>query len=340
MTDSAVSTVSRSVHLLSRPVGVPTRDDFAVVEAPIPALGSGELLIRSLVMSVDPYMRSRMNDAKSYAPPFELDQPMTGGAVGVVVAANASRIPVGATVLHWQGWRDYAVVPEASAQVVDPDVAPVSAYLGVLGMPGLTAFGGLVQSGGFAPGDVVFVSAAAGAVGSLVGQLARLRGAARVIGSAGSADKVRYLTDELGFDAAFNYKDGPALAALKAAAPEGIDLYFDNVGGEQLEAAISRMNVHGRIALCGAISQYSATEPVPGPRNFVSVIGKRLRIQGLLAVDFAPLREQFVREVGAYLAAGQITYRETFVDGGVDAAVDAFLGLFSGQNTGKMIVRF
>jgi hypothetical protein len=340
MADPAVATVSRSVHLVSRPVGVPSREDFAVVEAPIPALGSGELLVRTLVMSVDPYMRSRMNDAKSYAPPFELDQPMTGGAVGVVAAANGTRIPVGATVLHWKGWRDYAVLPEASAQVVDPEVAPVSAYLGVLGMPGLTAFGGLVQSGGFQPGDVVFVSAAAGAVGSLVGQLARLRGAARVIGSAGSADKVRYLTDELGFDTAFNYKDGSVAAQLKAAAPDGIDLYFDNVGGEQLEAAISRLNVHGRIALCGAISQYSATEPVPGPRNFVSVIGKRLRIQGLLAGDFAPLQEQFNREVGAYLAAGQITYRETFVDGGVDAAVEAFLGLFNGDNTGKMIVRF
>ena len=214
-------------------------------------------------MSVDPYMRGRMNDAKSYIPPFQLEQAMDGGAVGEVIASDAERFAVGDHVLHGLGWREYADVDAKHAVKVDAELAPLSAYLGVLGMPGLTAYAGLLDVAAFKEGDAVFVSGAAGAVGSQVGQIARLKGASRVIGSAGSAEKVKWLVDELGFDAAFNYKEGPVLEQLRAAAPDGIDVYFDNVGGDHLEAAISTLNVHGRAAVCGAISGYNDTEPTP-----------------------------------------------------------------------------
>lgn len=226
-----------------------------------------------------------MNDVKSYIPPFQLDRPMDGGAVGEVVASADERFAVGDHVLHGLGWREYADVDAKHATPVDASLAPLSAYLGVLGMPGLTAYAGLFEVASFKEGDSVFVSGAAGAVGSLVGQFAKIKGASRVIGSAGSDEKVTLLTQKYGFDAAFNYKSGPVAEQLKEAAPEGIDVYFDNVGGDHLEAAISSLNVHGRATLCGAIAQYNATEPVPGPRNLALVIGKRLRLQGVLVGD-------------------------------------------------------
>jgi NADPH-dependent curcumin reductase CurA len=208
----------------------------------------------------------------------------------------------------------------------------------VLGMPGLTAYAGLLESAEFKAGDTVFVSGAAGAVGSLVGQLAKLKGAKRVIGSAGSAEKVRHLVEDLGFDAAFNYKDGPVAEQLEKAAPEGIDVYFDNVGGEHLEAAINSINLHGRIAVCGMISQYNATEPTPAPRNLAQIIAKRITIRGLLVLDHWGLQQQFVSEIAPLVSSGEIKYTETFVDG-IRNAPEAFLGLLSGANTGKMLVR-
>ncbi|WEH42007.1 NADP-dependent oxidoreductase [Streptomyces sp. NBC_01218] len=334
---AALPTSSREWHLVARPHGWPKAEDFALRETPVAAPAEGHVLVRNLYFSVDPYMRGRMNDVKSYTPPFQLDQPMDGGAVGEVVASNAEGIAVGDHVLHGLGWREYAEVPGERVAKVDPDVAPLSAYLGVLGMTGLTAYAGLLEVASLKEGDVVFVSGAAGAVGSQVGQIARLKGASRVIGSAGSDEKVKLLVEEYGFDAAFNYKNGPVRDQLREAAPDGIDVYFDNVGGEHLEAAISSFNVHGRAAICGMIAQYNSTEPTPAPRNLALVIGKRLRLEGLLVGDHTALRPKFVEEAAGWLASGELKYRETTVEG-IENGFDAFDGLMRGENTGKMIV--
>ncbi|NUS89851.1 MAG: NADP-dependent oxidoreductase [Streptomyces sp.] len=333
----AIPATSREWHLVARPQGWPKPEDFALRETPVTEPGPGRVLVRNLYMSVDPYMRGRMNDVKSYVPPFKLDHPMEGGAVGEVIASNAEGIAVGDHVLHFAGWREYAQVDAKYAVKVDPAAAPLSAYLGVLGMTGLTAYAGLLEVASFKEGDAVFVSGAAGAVGSEVGQIAKLKGASRVIGSAGSDEKVRLLTEEYGFDAAFNYKNGPVADQLKEAAPDGIDVYFDNVGGEHLEAAIGRLNVHGRITVCGMIAQYNVTEPPAAPRNLALVIGKRLRMQGMLVNDHQHLQKQFVEEVGGWLREGKLHYRETVVKG-IDNAADAFLGMLRGANIGKMIV--
>ncbi|GAA1580556.1 NADP-dependent oxidoreductase [Streptomyces globosus] len=336
---SQIPAVSREWHLIRRPQGWPVAEDFALREAPVAAPAPGRILVRNLHMSVDPYMRGRMNDVKSYVPPFRLDHPMDGGAVGEVVASAAEGFEAGDHVLHGLGWREYADVDAAHATKVDASLAPLSAYLGVLGMPGLTAYAGLFEVASFKEGDSVFVSGAAGAVGSLVGQFAKIKGAARVIGSAGSDGKVELLKDKYGFDAAFNYKNGPVAQALKEAAPEGIDVYFDNVGGDHLEAAISSLNVHGRATLCGAIAQYNNTEPAPGPRNLALAIGKRLRLQGVLVGDHAGLQPQFVEDVAGWLRSGRLVADETVVEG-IENATGAFLGMLRGENTGKMIVSF
>ena len=294
-------------------------------------------MVRNRFMSVDPYMRGRMNDVKSYVPPFALDAPLDGGAIGEVVAGEAGGVKPGDVVLHGLGWREYALVDAKGARKIDPDLAPVTAYLGVLGMTGLTAYAGLLDVAAMKPGETVFVSGAAGAVGSMVGQIAKLRGAGRVIGSAGSAAKVERLT-ALGFDAAFDYHDGPVSKQLRAAAPDGVDVYFDNVGGDHLEAAIGVMNVHGRAAICGMIAQYNATEPPAAPRNLALVIGKRLTLRGFLVSDHGHLREQFVQEVAGWLREGRLSYDETVIDG-IEQAPEAFLGLLRGENLGKMLVR-
>ncbi|NGM15294.1 NADP-dependent oxidoreductase [Verrucosispora sioxanthis] len=328
---------NREIQLAARPQGWPTEDNFRLVTAEVPTPGPGQLLVRNRYMSVDPYMRGRMNDVRSYVPPFALDAPLDGGAVGEVVDGSADGFAPGDTVLHGLGWRDYALVEARTARKVDPDLAPVTAYLGVLGMTGLTAYAGLLEVAAMRPGETVFVSGAAGAVGSMVGQVARLRGAGRVVGSAGSAAKVERLR-ALGFDAAFDYHDGPVRDLLRAAAPDGVDVYFDNVGGEHLEAAISSMNVHGRAAICGMIAQYNDTEAPAAPRNLAQVIGKRLTLRGFLVNDHGHLREQFVREVSGWLREGALAYDETIVDG-LENAPAAFLGLLRGENLGKMLVR-
>lgn len=334
---SEIPTTAREIRLAARPKGWPTPATFEHAEAPVRQPGEGEVLVRNLVMSVDPYMRGRMNDAKSYVPPFRVGEPLQGAAVGEVVTSRADGLAVGDTVLHHLGWREYAVMPAQRATRVDPDAAPLGAYLGVLGMPGLTAYTGMFEIAGMRAGDVVFVSAAAGAVGSVAGQLARRKGAKRVIGSAGSAEKVSYLTGELGFDAAFNYHDGPVAEQLAAAAPEGIDAYFDNVGGEHLEAAMAVANTHARIAVCGMISGYNATEPVPAPRNMMQIVAKRLRIRGFLVGDHSDLAERFHAEVGPWVHDGTLRYRETVVEG-LHNAPQAFLDMLRGGNIGKMLV--
>ncbi|MER7461215.1 NADP-dependent oxidoreductase [Micromonospora sp. NPDC126480] len=330
-------TASREIHLASRPRGWPTEENFRLVTTEVPAPGPGQLLVRNTYVSVDPYMRGRMDDVKSYVPPFALDAPLDGGAVGEVVASEADGFAPGDTVLHGLGWREYALLEAKAARTVDPDLAPVTAYLGVLGMTGLTAYAGLLDVAGMRPGETVFVSGAAGAVGSVVGQIAKLRGAARVIGSAGSPAKVERLT-ALGFDAAFDYHDGPVRELLRTAAPDGIDVYFDNVGGEHLEAAIGAMRLHGRAAICGMIAQYNATEPPAAPRNLALLIGKRLTLRGFLVGDHGHLREQFVREVSGWLRDGRLHHDETVVDG-IENAPAAFLGLLRGENLGKMLVK-
>ncbi|MFD3945729.1 NADP-dependent oxidoreductase [Streptomyces sp. NPDC058579] len=334
---SVLPASSREWHLVARPHGWPTPADFALRETPVTAPAEGRILVKNLHFSVDPYMRGRMNDVKSYTPPFKLDHPMDGGAVGEVVASNAEGFAVGDHVLHRLGWREYADVDAQHAVKVDASLAPLSYYLGVLGMTGLTAYAGLFEVASFKEGDVVFVSGAAGAVGSQVGQMAKLKGASRVIGSAGSDEKVKLLVEEYGFDAAFNYKNGPVKDQLREAAPDGIDVYFDNVGGDHLEAAISSLNVHGRATICGMIAQYNETEPVAGPRNMAMIIGKRLRLQGVLVGDHYGLQPQFVQEVGGWLRSGELKYDETVVEG-IENGVEAFLGLLRGENTGKMIV--
>ena len=328
-------TLSREIQLAARPVGEPTSETFRLAEADVPDPAEGEVLVRNTWMSVDPYMRGRMNDTKSYIPPFEVGAALQGGAVGEVIASRADSHRVGDQVLHMQGWRELAVGPASSFRIVDTSQVSGSAYLGVLGMPGLTAWGGLVKVAAMQPGETVFVSGAAGAVGSLVGQIATLRGGT-AIGSAGSAAKVAWLR-EIGFAAAFDYHDG-VLDQLRAAAPDGIDISFENVGGDHLEAAIEVLKPHGRIAVCGLISAYNATTPPPGPRNFGQTISKRLRIEGFLATDLGPHQAEFLAEVVPALASGRLQARETVLEG-LENAPHAFLGLLSGANTGKMLVR-
>jgi len=307
-------------------------------EVRLPDLADGQILVRNVVMSVDPYMRGRMSDAKSYTAPYELGQPMNGGAVGEVIGSRSDQVGVGDHVLHGLGWRGVAVVDADQVRVVDLTVAPASAYLGVLGMPGLTAYVGLTRIGAFRPGDAVFVSGAAGAVGSVVGQIAQALGASRVIGSAGSQEKVDYTLNDLGFDAAFDYYDGPVHTLLEQAAPDGIDVYFDNVGGEHLEAAVGALRPNGRIAICGAISVYNNTDSAPGPRNLARLIQTRGLIHGFLVGDHNDLAGEYAERAAGWLADGSMTARETFVDG-LDHAVDGFLGLLKGDNIGKMLVR-
>ncbi|MGW3665836.1 NADP-dependent oxidoreductase [Streptomyces sp. NPDC005141] len=330
--------VGRAWHLVSRPVGWPEPADFALVEAEVRQPGPGEVLVRNSYVSVDPYMRGRMSAAKSYVAPFELGKTMQGGAVGEVIASNAEGVEVGDHLLHFFGWREYAVVDAKQAVKVDPEAAPLSTYLGVLGMTGLTAYAGLLRTASFKEGDSVFVSGAAGAVGSQVGQIARLKGASRVIGSAGSDEKVKLLVEEYGFDAAFNYKNGPVAQQLREAAPDGVDVYFDNVGGDHLEAAIGSLNRDGRIAICGMISVYNSTEPVPGPKNLARLIQTRGRIQGFLVGDQYDLQGEFVQEVGAWVRSGELKYAETVVEG-IENNLEAFFGVLRGDNIGKMIVK-
>jgi NADPH-dependent curcumin reductase CurA len=328
---------SREVQLAARPVGEPKESDFRVVEVEVPEPGPGELLVRNEWMSVDPYMRGRMNDAQSYVPPFALDAALEGGAVGEVIAGGAEEIVPGQWVLHNLGWREHSLVRAEHVQPIDTELAPASAYLSVLGITGLSAYVGLLDIADLRDGDAVFVSAAAGAVGSMVGQIAKLKGS-WVLGSAGSEEKVTYLVKELGFDAAFNYRDGPVHALLSQAAPDGIDVYFDNVGGEHLEAALSALRRFGRVAMCGAISLYNATEAPPGPRNLPIAIGKRLTLRGFIVTDHARRMGDFIQEVGGWLRDGRIRYRETVVEG-IEHAPEALIGLLRGENLGKMLVR-
>ncbi|MSO96088.1 MAG: NADP-dependent oxidoreductase [Thermoleophilia bacterium] len=330
---------SREIHLAARPQGAPQPTDFALVETEVPEPAEGQVLIRNAFVSVDPYMRGRMNDTKSaawsrasYVPPFELGEVMTGAAVGQIVTSRNDGFEEGAWVVHHLGWRELALSNGKGLVLFDAASGSVSTSLGVLGMPGLTAYVGLLDVGRVEAGETVFVSGAAGAVGSAVGQIAKLKGC-RVIGSAGSAAKVAWLR-EIGFDEAFDYHDVVAGEALS----DGIDVYFDNVGGPMLEAALAALRVRGRVVACGAISQYNATEWPAGPGNLFLVVTKRLRMEGFIVSDHGGRLPAFLAEVGPWVRDGAVRYRETVVEG-IEHAPAALIGLLAGENIGKMLVR-
>ncbi len=327
---------SREVQLARRPPGMPSREDFQVVEVDVGPPAPGEVLVRNLFLSVDPYMRGRMRDRKSYVAPYAIGETMTGGAVGQVVESRADGLAPGDHVLSNHGWREGFRCPAAQVTPLGALGAPPSAYLGILGMPGMTAYTGLLAAASLKDGETVFVSGAAGAVGSAVGQIAKVKGC-RVIGSAGGADKVRYLT-EIGFDHAIDYREGKLRERLREGAPDGLDVYFDNVGGEHLQAAIGHMREFGRIALCGSISMYNDTEAGDGITNLPRMVGLGVNMRGFLVRHYAHMRPDFLRDMGAWIASGRVTYRETVMDG-IESAPDAFIGLFTGANIGKMVVR-
>ena len=323
---------SREVRLVARPRGAPRESDFEVAATDLPDPADGELLIRNAFVSVDPYMRARMNETRSYAPSYVLGEPMYGGAVGRVEASRNPHWPVGSWVSHLLGWREWALSDGSLVFPVDPERAPVSTALGVLGMPGFTAYYGLLELGRPQAGETVFVSAAAGAVGSAAGQIAKLRGC-RVIGCAGSAEKVAWL-GELGFDEAFDYRETDVREALA----EGIDVYFDNVGGSTLEAALGALRLRGRIVACGSIARYNDQRPEPGPRNLFLIVTQRLCMEGYIISDHYDRFPAFLAEMGPWVRDGLVRYRETVVDG-IEQAPRAFIGLLEGENIGKMLVR-
>ena len=330
--------LNKQIRLASRPTGWVTSDNFALTEGAVAEPADGEVLIRNIYMSVDPYMRGRMNDVKSYVPPFQIGEVLQASVVGQVVASRYAGIAEGDHVMGMLGWENFSVCDGRLLRKLHPGLAPLSYHLGILGMPGMTAYVGLMKIAKAKPGDNVFVSAASGAVGSVVGQLAKIHGC-RVAGSAGSDEKVALLTDEFGYDGAFNYKTSKDLSAsLREVLPKGIDVLFENVGGELFEAALWHMRDFGRVALCGMISNYNDAEPQPGPRGMAVIIGRRLTIQGFIVTDDPKACEEYVVKAIQWLEEGKLKYRETIVEG-VENAPQAFIDLLKGRNTGKQIVR-
>jgi hypothetical protein len=331
--------ISNQWKLVRRPVGTPQADDFSYEPVELAPLSPGEVRVANEFLSVDPYMRGRMNDIESYIPPFELGKTMLGGAVGRVIESESPELAVGDLVEHMFGWRDLAQGKASGFSKRQPIAGlPSSVYLGALGVPALTAWIGLFVIAKLQQGESVFVSGAAGAVGTAAGQLAKLHGASRVIGSAGSDEKVARIIERYGYDAAFNYKNGRISRQLAEAAPQGIDVYFDNVGGDHLEAAIFSMNRGGRAAICGSISSYNAESMPPGPRNLWMLTTKSLTLEGFTIPSLMQHADAFAKEVGPLVASGAFVFDETVVDG-IDHALDAFFGLMRGDNTGKMLVK-
>lgn len=332
--------MARAWTLASRPKGMPVTDNFAMIDLPATPLTDGQIRVANSWLSVDPYMRGRMNDVKSYVAPFAIGEPMTGGAVGVVTESKADGFAVGDQVMHMLGWRDEAVIEPANpafggVNKLPATGLPIQTFLHNMGLTGGTAYFGLLESASAKAGDIVFVSAAAGAVGSAVVQIAKAKGMT-VIGSAGGADKCTWVKS-LGADACIDYKAGPVLPQLIEAAPKGIDVYFDNVGGEHLDAALATARLNARFAICGVIDVYNSGAPMP-LKYIARIIGMRIRIQGFLFNDFLPRMGTFMADAGAMIASGQLTARETVYEG-LEKAPEAFMGLFSGANMGKMLVK-
>jgi len=330
--------VSKEIRLKSRPAGAPTPANFELASRDVAQPGDGEVLVRNIWMSVDPYMRGRMMDRESYVPPFQIGEPLQGGAIGQVIASKSPKLAVGDYVQSMWGWREYALDKAETFQKVDPALGPIEAYLGTLGMPGMTAYAGLFKIGELKDGETVFVSAASGAVGTVVCQLAKAHGC-YVVGSAGSDEKCEWLEKVAGIDKAINYKTcGDLDKAVGAAFPKGIDVYFENVGGKHLEVAINHMRPFGRLALCGMIEQYNDTAPRPGPSNIIMAVGKSLKLQGFIVSNHFDIAPAFYAEMGKLIKAGKMKWQET-VEDGIENAPRAFLNLFSGANTGKMLVK-
>jgi hypothetical protein len=327
--------MARAWHLKSRPSGMPTLDNFELKDVALPEVGDGMMRVHNRWLSVDPYMRGRMNDVKSYVPPFQVGEPMDGGAIGEVIESKAEGFAPGDLVQHMSGWRDEAVVQARTAQKLPNLGVPPEQFLGVLGVTGITAYFGLLDAAGAKEGDIVFVSAAAGAVGSVVVQVAKAKGMT-VIGSAGGPEKCEFVRS-LGADHVIDYKAGPVLKSLAAAAPEGIDVYFDNVGGDHLDAALAMARNNARFAICGMIEGYNSGQPT-SLRFIMRIIAARIRLKGFIVFDYFPRMAEFYAEMGPWVANGTVKSRETVVNG-LENMPDAFLGLFKGENIGKMLVR-
>jgi NADPH-dependent curcumin reductase CurA len=328
--------MNRQIVLKSRPAGAPSAANFALVEGKVPEPGEGELLVRHSWMSLDPYMRGRMSDARSYAKPVGLGEVMTAGTVGEVVTSRHPGFREGEIVQLQGGWQDYAVAKGEGVRKIDPKAAPIQTALGILGMPGMTSYCGLLEIGKPKPGETVVVSAASGAVGAIVGQIAKIKGA-RAVGVAGGAAKCRYVKEELGFDDCLDHRAPDLPAVLARACPKGVDVYYENVGGAVQEAVWPLLNDFARIPVCGLIAQYNDTTPRPGP-NFNSVLRKRLLVRGFIVWDFAEKEGDFRRDVAQWLREGKIKYREDVVEG-LENAPEAFLGLLQGKNFGKLLVK-
>jgi NADPH-dependent curcumin reductase CurA len=331
------ATTNRQFKLAARPVGLPKRTDWEFVTAPVPEPGPGEVLVKSLYLSLDPAMRGWMNEGRSYIPPVAIGEVMRAGGIGRVLASNDPGIAVGDHVTGTLGIQEYAVLKGSQLTRIDPSVAPLPVFLGVLGMPGMTAYFGLLEIGRPQPGETVVVSGAAGAVGAVVGQIAKLKGC-RVVGIAGGSDKCAYLTGELGFDAAIDYKAEDVKKALRQHCPQGIDVYFDNVGGDILDACLATLARHARIVICGAISQYNNTTPVKGPTNYLSLLVNRARMEGMVVFDYASRYGEAAREMAGWMKAGKLKHREDIVDG-IETFPETLLKLFKGENTGKLMIR-
>lgn len=329
---------TRAIILKSRPTGTPTPDNFELQELDLPEVERHQVKLENICFTVDPYMRGRMSDAESYVPPFQVGEPLDGGVVGKVLESKHPQFSQGDLVASDRGgWREHSVVEGASLRKVDAQVFEPSDYLGAAGMPGLTAYAGLFELGRPRAGDSIFVSAASGAVGSLVAQFAKLNGC-RVFGASGSNEKVDYLLNELKLDGAFNYKDSESVAqSMKELAPEGFDIYWDNVGGDFLEGALANMNLRGTVVCCGMISIYNAETPPPGPRNLAVIIKNRLQLKGLLVADHSHLMPEYLKRLGGWKKSGLVRWETTRVKG-LEEGVEAFLGLFDGSNLGKMVV--
>ena len=330
--------MNRRITLAARPVGMPKESDFHLEESPMPRPAGGEVLVRALYLSVDPYMRGRLTGVTTYARGLDLGEVIVGGVVGRVVESNDPRHMAGDTVEGMLGWQEYATAPAKALRKIDPAAGPISSALYVLGMPGLTAYFGLLEIGRPHAGETVVVSGAAGAVGSLVGQIARIK-RCRAIGIAGSHEKVRFLTGELGFDGAFNYRETPDYAAkLKELCPNGVDVYFDNVGGAITDAVMRRIAKNARVAVCGQISQYNAVEPETGPRWLSQLVVRQAKVEGFLVTQFAERFEAGLRQLSTWLKEKRLVYREDVVDG-LENAPRAFIRMLEGKNIGKQLVK-
>lgn len=336
-TTSPLPSVNRQFVLRARPVGMPKESDFQLVEAPIPALAQGQVLLRTLFLSVDPYMRGRMTGIRTYADPVDIGQVMVGGTVGKVIQSTHPQFSVGDVLSGYWGWQEFAVSDGKGLQKLDTRIVPPSTALGILGMPGMTAYFGFLDICQPKPGETVVVSGAAGAVGSLVGQIAKIKGC-RAVGIAGADDKIRWLTDELGFDAAFNYKTTENYTqTLKELCPSGIDCYFDNVGGTITDAVLPLLNLRARMSICGQISQYNSAKPEPGVRPYAYLLTKQARAEGFIVIQFADRFPQGIAQMAQWLKEGKLKYRETVIDG-FENMPRALIGVLTGDNTGKMVV--